>query len=656
MASQQIKDESITVSLKRIGGIDTLDLDIPLGVTILAGDNATNRTSTLYGIMAALGSEHPGITVKTGYDEGEATITIGDDSFSTTVSRSGTDSIVTGDNYLDNPTPADQYAFLLRDNPIRQTIETGGDLYSILMDPVDTEAIEAKIDELRTQRKTLTSQIEDAQEAADILPKLEEKRTESANELEELKEKEAEIKAKQQEIRKQASPERKEELEQITTKRETKQEQLEQVEREIGRVENRLERAKEKYETLDVPDVDIEDLKTDRDQLEAEITALKPQRRELKQAKSKIINAQNTAQDLLQTDESLTATLTSLPRQIDIPTGPLSLTKDPSAEELTDELSAGKQLYCTACGSETNADGVQAVIDQYKELKQALTDEINSIETEIDSIEQEITDIETTITSYDNTIGEISKSEDVINDAENELKTLSEEKEKLEAKVEELHTKENKLEQEITDTEDIETIQSNLSNVQNRITNVSRTLDEINNKIDNKEAEAEREQELLDERDAIIDEYEAKVDEIDRIEKELVEQFNNNMDEILSILSYKNIARAWIERKSPSGEDTDFELHIVRETKEGVQEGRIEHLSESERAVIGLTVGLTGYLVHDIASDCPVMLLDSIEMIDSTRIKKLLEFFGTRTDYLIVALLSEDANQMPSDQFTIVET
>ena len=87
-----------------------------------------------------------------------------------------------------------------------------------------------------------------------------------------------------------------------------------------------------------------------------------------------------------------------------------------------------------------------------------------------------------------------------------------------------------------------------------------------------------------------------------------------------------------------------FYLHVIRSTESGATyEDTIDHLSESEREVTGLVFALAGYLVHDLYASTPFMLLDSLETIDSERIAVLVEYFSDYADYLLVALLPEDA-------------
>ena len=62
---------------------------------------------------------------------------------------------------------------------------------------------------------------------------------------------------------------------------------------------------------------------------------------------------------------------------------------------------------------------------------------------------------------------------------------------------------------------------------------------------------------------------------------------------------------------------------------------------------------LAGYLIHDIHEVAPVIILDSLEAIDSARTARVVEYFQTYTEYLVVALLPEDV-EMLSEQYAYV--
>jgi hypothetical protein len=164
---------------------------------------------------------------------------------------------------------------------------------------------------------------------------------------------------------------------------------------------------------------------------------------------------------------------------------------------------------------------------------------------------------------------------------------------------------------------------------------------------------AEREQ-VEAQLEEIESELECLRSHVEETEAAAVETFNEHVEEVLSLLEYRNLARVWIERKAgdggPEKGTSSFELHVVRERADGtVYEDSVSNLSESEREVIGLVVGLAGYLVHDVGERVPVMLLDSLEAIDGDRIAALVDYFADHVTYLLVALLPEDAAALECD-------
>jgi hypothetical protein len=126
------------------------------------------------------------------------------------------------------------------------------------------------------------------------------------------------------------------------------------------------------------------------------------------------------------------------------------------------------------------------------------------------------------------------------------------------------------------------------------------------------------------------------------------------METVLGILEYENLDKVWLERTERQERDgrqkvttPQFELHVIRSTDDGtVFEDHVSHLSESEREVTGLVFGLAGYLAHELYEDCPFVLIDSVEAIDAPRIATLVDYLKQYADYLIVALLKQDAQAL----------
>jgi hypothetical protein len=135
------------------------------------------------------------------------------------------------------------------------------------------------------------------------------------------------------------------------------------------------------------------------------------------------------------------------------------------------------------------------------------------------------------------------------------------------------------------------------------------------------------------------------------------------MESVLEMLGYENLERIWIERKQERVkegrrrvEKSVFDLHVVRSTEDGTTyEDSIDHLSESEREVTGLIFALAGYLTHDVYETCPFLLLDSIEAIDSDRIARLVDYVSEYAEYVVVALLEEDAQALDDTYQRVTE-
>src|SRR6056297_557561 len=183
------------ISARNIGGIDETEVTLASGVTALAGRNATNRTSLLQALMAALGSDRA--SLKADADEGAATLELGDETYTRTLSREDGAVATSGDPYLDDPELADLFAFLLESNEARQAVVRGDDLRDLIMRPIDTDRIQAEIEQLESEKRSLDERLDELESLSRRLPELEERRTRLESELEEkrseLADKEVEI-------------------------------------------------------------------------------------------------------------------------------------------------------------------------------------------------------------------------------------------------------------------------------------------------------------------------------------------------------------------------------------------------------------------------------------------------------------------------------
>ena len=247
-------------------------------------------------------------------------------------------------------------------------------------------------------------------------------------------------------------------------------------------------------------------------------------------------------------------------------------------------------------------EAVEATVEELRGRREQLTDEIETVEATVEDLEDE---------AYDEVL--------------------------------DLHKTANELEYELGRLEgDLEDVEDNIADAEARI---------------------EEEEEIREDREEVTEQIERLRTRIERIERDAVEAFNEHMDSLLDILDYANLDRIWIERverEVREGRRTvterAFELHIVRTTDSGAAyEDTVDHLSESEREVTGLVFALAGYLVHDVHETVPFMLLDSLEAIDAERIAALVDYFSAYSQYVLVALLPEDAAALDDGYERITE-
>ncbi|ELY73431.1 kinetochore-Ndc80 subunit SPC25, partial [Natrinema pellirubrum DSM 15624] len=159
MSSQESVTSSITVAAENIGGIDSTEVTLAPGVNVLTGRNATNRTSFLQTIMAALGSRRS--SLKGDADDGRVELTFDDERYMRSLTRRNGEVVFDGDPYLDEPELADLFAFLLESNEARRAVRSGDDLREIIMRPIDTDEIEAEIDRLEAEKRDLDGRLEE---------------------------------------------------------------------------------------------------------------------------------------------------------------------------------------------------------------------------------------------------------------------------------------------------------------------------------------------------------------------------------------------------------------------------------------------------------------------------------------------------------------
>lgn len=635
MSSTNVKSDCVELSVSNIGGIDETEVSFEPGITVLSGRNATNRTSLLQAIMAGLGSDL--VSLKADADEGEVKLKIGSTTYTREFVREGDSVVSSGDPYLDNPELADLFAFLLESNEARRAVVQSGDLHELLLRPVDTDKINSEIESLTRMKQQITDQIEEIEEEERKLTKL-------STELDGL---EDQINSKEQTVE-----ELEEELESVDVGVEETKEQKRKREQKFEQLRRSRSELQEVHSRIDGKQDALESLRKQRDELEAEeaeipeapteqIQNIESQIGQLRSEIQGINGTVNEIQTLIQFNED------KLEEQNNEITEALGL--DTSASDTTtDRLVEDRQTICWTCGSEVETSAIEETLQQLRELNSKKLDRKRELQDEIEELEIQKHTYEEKQRQREQVARELEATKERIDEQESMLQELRERESDLESDVEDLEEVVSDLEMEDSD---VLKLHKQISELEGELTRLKSERNDLQSEIDESNERINRREELEDEREDIQERLVDLRTKIDRLEQQAADEFNDHMESVLSILSFENIERIWIERiererKKGRREVTEtvFELHVIRSSNnQGVYEDRIENLSESERETTGLIFALAGYLVHEVYEHVPFMLLDSLEAIDADRISQLLEYFSEYADYLVVALLTEDA-------------
>ncbi|MFC6906649.1 archaea-specific SMC-related protein [Halalkalicoccus tibetensis] len=629
------------VDIEKIGGIDATSVEFTPGVTVLAGRNATNRTSFLRSLMAALGSER--VSLKGDADQGSVSLDLGGESYTRTLTRTDGGVAFAGDPYLDDPQLADLFAFLLESNPARRAVVRDDDLRELILRPVDVDAIEARISQFQAEKRSIDDQLSELSEAERELGSLEEEHARVTNRLEtaeaDLEEARESLTTVQRSDSEGTGSDRLDSLRETQSQLEDVTYDLETEEESVSSLEAEREELEAELEELSTVDED------ELDDLAGEIERVRGRKRELEEIVSQLQTVIQFNERI--TDEGVTDLLGEEERE--------GTRTEADGGSVTDQLLADQsnEVTCWTCGSEVGTEEIESTVSRLQELRQEKVERRNELDRELEELKarrkehaatrDERTELER---SLETTKTELADRTDRIDELESRREELLEEVEELESAVE-------------TDEEDEEllTAQKEVTQLELERDRLTRQRDALEDDIEKFESRLEEREQLEARREEINAELEELRTRIERVEREAIEAFNEHMETVVELLDYRNLARIWLEYRYPEGsDDASFELHVTRQTDDGTTyEDSVEHLSESEREVTGLVLALAGYLVHDVHEEMPFLLLDSLEAIDSGRIARLVEYLEEYASYIVVALLPEDASALDDGHQRIEE-
>ncbi|RRJ30718.1 archaea-specific SMC-related protein [Halocatena pleomorpha] len=650
MGASQIGTEKMQLSVENIGGIDSTTVEFTPGVTALAGRNATNRTSLLQAIMAAFGSDR--VSLKGDATEGAVEMTIGDETYNRTLERHNGTIITGGNPYLDDTELADLFAFLLESNEARQAVARSEDLRELIMRPVDTEAIQAEIKQLEAEQREIETELSDLDTLADQLVELEDRRTTLTQQISEkqnaLEVKEEELAEADADVEDSRADKR--ELEAALDELHDARASLDDTRFELSTQRESLEALQEERSELqtqldELPGTPVGDI----EEIETEIGRLRDRLRS-------IDSTVNELQTIIQFNEEM---LDGTSREI---VDSLRGERDTEAETLTDQLvSDTENVVCWTCGSEVPKSEIEETLDQLQQFRSERFEERNSLRAEIDQLQEEKNTLEEHQRERDRLERRTEQIDSELERRETRIEELQSERDELESEIEQLEDDVEDLQEE--DYSEILDLHKEANQLEFELGRIQNQRESVESEIDDIETRVEQRDELKQRQETVQDELADLRTRIQQIEKQAIEQFNDHMETVLDLLEYANLERIWIERTEHevtrgrrTVSERTFDLHVIRSTDSGTAyEDTVDHLSESEREVTGLVFALAGYLVHEVHESVPIMLLDSLEAIDSDRIAALIEYVADYAGFLVVALLPEDAAAVDEEYQRVTE-
>ncbi|MDS0282729.1 archaea-specific SMC-related protein [Haloarcula onubensis] len=644
MTQPRQTESAATFDITNVGGIDHSSQTVHAGVTVLTGKNATNRTSFLQAVMAVCGSDQA--TLKADAEAGEVSLTLDGTEYTRTLTRSGGTVSFGGEPYLDDSLIADAFAFLLEDNEARRAVARGDDLREIIMRPVDTDEIERDIERLQSERDDVDARLDRLDSLADELPEL---RADRQRLEAEIDEKEAELASTESEMAAldTSFQETREEKEAY----EAKLDALSQARQERERLTRRIESERDSLESLET---DREELTAELDEYErvsdGRLTEIDEEIQRLRGRMQQIDSTVGDLQSVIQFNEEFVdgeppAALRSLDG-----------TEQSGGGELTDQLvDDSTDVTCWTCGSTVELSQVEATLDRLRQVRNEQMDERQTIQGRVDALQDERSTLETERRQRERAERKLAEVEAEIDDRESTVEDLIEQRTETDDEIERLEAEVDELED--VKQSDVLDLQKVTSRLEVEIERRSDDLADVEDRIAELESELDEREALERRREQLSTELAALRTRIEDLQTDAIEAFNSHMEAVLERLGYENLERIWIERTETQVREgrrkvtaDQFDLHVVRSTDSGtVYEDTVDHLSESEREITGLVFALAGYLVHEVYDRVPFMLLDSIEAVDADRIARLVDYLAEYSDYLVVALLEEDAQALDDD-------
>jgi DNA repair exonuclease SbcCD ATPase subunit len=650
MKHQSISDDGeVTIEICNVAGIDHTSINLESGLTTLTGRNATNRTSFLLAMNEVLGGTM-GSKRRGSSEKAFVEMELDGDTYTRTLSQRTGKIRRNGQQYCTDSSIVDLYVTLIKENKIRQLVETGtkmeidNRLADLLMAPVDADKIATKIQQHQQRLEKIRKELADIEQAKEALPDLKKRRDELTDTQESLEEgiESTHNRLTEVNIDEDAAEEAQKLLAELQSAREERHDIQSTIERKQRALTNEQDEVVERRKELEAVEKELEQLSVPD---EEEIEGIERRKRQLNRAATSLDGFVDACRALIGENSEIT-----LPTDIGID---ISHGGHPTSQLIPNE----EEINCPACGTSHQRDEIENRIERLETIAAECDDEANQLESQREKLQSQRKERERLKQERERRENEIQRIEHRIEEKKHRIEELEVDLGKKQETIESLEEEIEKAEARRND--EFEQLHDKLAELQSEHAEVSAELNRVTDKINRQQSMLADEDELREKEDTLDEKIKQQRSRINDLEKGAQDAVTEHMEQLIDCLEYDQIEGVRLVRKPTDvpHELSDFELTVARRQQNGkiVEERDVTTLSESERSLLGLVVGIAGYITHTVDEDVPFLLLDSIEQFDGERINSLLDYLKTNLniEYLITALLPSDARGLTTDRSEI---
>jgi len=468
------------LSIENIAGIRQGKAHIEPGVNAVRASNWQGKSSFLAGIETAFGTSAP---LTEGQSTGRVVLESEDETFTVELERANGTVTATGEPYLNeeyDQVCAELFAFLDEDNPIRQAVRNDENLEPLLTRPLDFENIDEQISDRKVEREQIERELEQAKEAADRLPQLQQRVTELESELEDLRAERATLDDSG------GDDELRQELSDLRAERDQREKRIDRIEGTVERLQGSLSDKRAELDSLVVPD--------DEDPTN-----------ELETVKSEL-------RDIERDRELLQSVYEANKRVLD--EGRVELLTDVSHEMLADSVT------CWLCGQDVSRDAIEAHLDELDERISTLRAEAAEYRERVDELEAKRDEIRRTRRRETDLKDRIGELESRLAEAEENLDSAREERDELEIRIDEL-------------AKEVDTTEDRVTDLESDIKYTEIELEEAREELETMESRAEKRSLLEDEYESVTEEITELRNRKDEVKRRTREAFSSALDDLL---------------------------------------------------------------------------------------------------------------------------